>query len=226
MSASHTIVQSNFQSIPKQQKRLAERHVTPSLHAQPLGVDIVVDQGVYQTSTDTELMIQSVKINLSDTFLEVGCGSGAVSIAIAKRSGQGIGVDINQLAVANSVRNAQLQNCTNVQFLVSNVFENVTGQYDVIICNPPYTNHEVNDAIDRMFWDPNDEMKIAFFQSVGQYLKPDGHIYFGWANFGDIDVDLPFKLADQYGFQCVNSYRQVHNPDVTFYVLEFVRKAS
>ncbi len=93
----------------------------------------------------------------------------------------------------------------------------------MIICNPSYTRHGVHDTIVRLFWDPNDEMKKRVFLEVASYLIPNGHIYFGWANFGDIDVDLPFRLAAENGFRLKNTFSEAHNSDVTFYVLEFQR---
>jgi tRNA1(Val) A37 N6-methylase TrmN6 len=71
------------------------------------------------------------------------------------------------------------------------------GKIDVVICNPPYTSHNVSDDIDRMYWDPNDEMKKKFFNEVRNYLKDNGRIYFGWANFADIAVELPLRLAQE-----------------------------
>lgn len=111
---------------------------------------------------------------------------------------------------------------TNIEFHISNVFENVKGTLDVIICNPPYTKHEVRNNIDRMFWDPEDEMKKKFFKEAGKYLKPGGRIYFGWADFADIDVDLPFKLAEESGCKHINTFKKPHGDDFNFYVLEFV----
>lgn len=223
MNNSSQIPQSDFLSVPKQAKRLEERHTAAQMHVHCGALDIVVDPGVYQTSTDTKLMMESVDIGQTENFLEIGCGSGVVSIAVAKRAASGLGVDINALAVANSVRNAQLQGVSNVEFLLSNGFEQVAGVFDVIICNPPYTRHDVQDTIDRMFWDPNDEMKERFFKEASAHLKLNGRIYFGWANFGDIDVDLPFRLAAENGFRLENTFSEAHNSDVTFYVLEFQR---
>lgn len=215
------IKQSNFHSIPRQANRLEERHTDQLFEVGCCGMKIIVEPGVYQTSGDSDLMAESVGITKDQNFLEVGCGTGVVSIEIAKRAAKGVGVDINERAVENSRHNAEAQGVTNVSFFLSNVFEKVDGQFDVIICNPPYTKHEVRDNIDRMFWDPEDEMKQKFFKEVGAHLKPIGRIYFGWADFADIDVDLPFKLAKANGYTLANTYKRPHGEDFNFYVFEF-----
>jgi len=218
---SSKIKQTDFHSIPRQSARLEERHKAEPFEVKCCGMKIVVNPGVYQTSGDSDLMSESVQIGTSENFLEIGCGTGVVSIAVAKRAKDGTGVDINEKAVENSKQNAEAQNVKNVEFLVSNVFRNVDGKFDVIICNPPYTKHEVSDDIDRMFWDPADEMKHKFFKEVGAHLKPNGRIYFGWADFADIDVDLPFRLAEENGYELVNKFSKPHGKDFTFYVFEF-----
>lgn len=217
------IQQSNFHSIPRQSKRLDERHMGEPFEVECCGMKITVDPGVYQTSGDSDLMAESVEISKDQNFLEVGCGTGVISISVAKRAACGIGVDINEKAVENSKKNAKEQSVANVEFMVSNVFEKVEGKFDVIICNPPYTKHEVRDNIDRMFWDPEDEMKQKFFKQVGAYLKQNGRIYFGWADFADIDVELPFKLAEANGYKLVNTLSKPHGSDFSFYVFEFMK---
>ncbi len=215
------IKQTDFHSIPRQYTRLEERHNAKPFEVECCRMKIVVNCGVYQTSGDSDLMAESVQIRQEENFLEIGCGAGVVSIAVAKRAKNGLGVDINDKAVENSKQNAEAQNVQNVEFLVSNVFENVDGKFDVIICNPPYTKHEVRDNIDRMFWDPENEMKRRFFKEVGKFLKPNGKIYFGWADFADIDVNLPFKLAEENEYEFVSKFSKSHGKDFTFYVLEF-----
>lgn len=79
-----------------------------------------------------------------------------------------------------------------------------------------------------MLWNENhskprcvSNFERKFFEEVDKYLKPNGRIYFGWADFADIDVDLPFKLADENGYELVNKFSKPHGKDFTFYVLEF-----
>ena len=221
MPPNQKITQSDFESIPRQSKRLEKRRTDKPLDVECCGMKIAVEPGVYQTAQDSELMVESVKIASAENFLEVGCGTGIVSISVAKKAAHGIGIDINDLAVENSKRNAEAQGVGNVEFFVSDVFEKVEDKFDVIICNPPYTKHEAKDNIDRMFWDPEDEMKKKFFREVGEYLKPGGRIYFGWADFADIDVGLPFRLAEANGFNLINTFSKPHGNDFNFYVFEF-----
>jgi 16S rRNA G966 N2-methylase RsmD len=86
------------------------------------------------------------------------------------------------------------------------VFDNVKGKYDIVFCNPPYNEHDVRDNIDRMFWDPKNSMKKQFFMNVRAYLKRSGSIYFGWADFADLDFEFPILLARSYGFKLVKTY--------------------
>lgn len=218
------IKKGTHQSIPRQSASLDKRHNSEPIEVSCCGLQIRANTGVYATSVDSELMFEAVKISSSEDFLEVGCGTGVVSIGLAKIARSGVAVDINSLAIENSQLNAKRYNVKNVQFFVSNVFENVEDKFDVIVCNPPYTKHDVSDNIDRMYWDPNDEMKRTFFKEAGNYLKENGRIYFGWGNFADIDVDLPFKLAQENGYVLVNMFEKPFIKNVCdVFVLEFKR---
>lgn len=213
----------NFSATLSQTERLQERHTTTeTIEIICCGFPLQVFGGVYKTSADTELMADTVKIEPHQTFLEIGCGVGAICIALAKKAHSGVGVDINKLAVENSKVNTERLGVANVEFLESNLFEKVNGQFNEIICNPPYNNNFSKDNIDKMFWDDGDDMKRRFFNEVGKYLKENGRIYFGWANFADLDLYLPFRLAEENGFQVVDvRSRSSKSKDCLFYVFEF-----
>lgn len=217
---------SPYKAVPSQTDRLEERHIGSPFEITVCGLPLTIETGVYRTSGDSELMIESVRIDRHEKFLEIGCGSGVVSLALAGRAANGVGVDINELAVKNSQLNADNLKIENVRFIKLNVFEQVEGRFDVIVCNPPYNNHAARDAIDCMFWDTNDAMKRAFFKDVDRFLKPDGRIYFGWADFADLDVELPYQLAGQHGFVLTKTYKKPRKGLFNFYVLEFVKKTD
>ncbi len=205
-----------------QQRRLQERKAASSISVKVCGVDFAVERGVYDTSIDTELMAETVRLEPEDIFLEVGCGTGAISILLAKKCLRGVATDINPLAVENAAHNAEHLKVKNISFVLGDCFAETVERFNVLICNPPYNNLPTDDLIDRMFWDPDDGLKKKFFREAGKHLLPGGRIYFGWANFGDIDIDLPLKLAAQNGFELV---RTVEKPSQSgkyvFYVMEF-----
>jgi release factor glutamine methyltransferase len=214
---------SDFHAVDTQGKRINERRAAQPIEVELCGLKILVEPGVYQTSGDSELMAESVEIGPDQTFLEIGCGSGVVSLALARRAARGVGVDINERCVANSRRNAKANGAANVEFLASNMFEDVRGTFDVLIFNPPYSRHAARDEVDRMFWDPEDEAKRTFFEKAAEHLNPGGRVYFGWADFADIDVRLPFSLAEANGYRLAHTFTKPHKDKFTYYVLEFAR---
>src|SRR6185436_11318782 len=95
-------IPSLFPAQERQRNRLFERKNAGVIRVRVSGREFEVLPGVYQTSIDTELMSQAVSIRPSETFLEIGCGCGAVSLLLAARSRFGIGVDVNPAAIENS----------------------------------------------------------------------------------------------------------------------------
>lgn len=207
---------------PSQEKKFIERRSTSRRKVSVLGQDFIALKNVYDTSTDTELMADVVDINKNQTFLEIGCGTGAVSLLVGKRAKSGIGADINPAAVKNADLNKKLMNIKNVEFILSDVFENVKGKFDIVICNPPYSPYKPKDEVEMMFWDDNNSMKIRFFNQVKDYLKPGGFVNFGYADFEDIDQNLPKDLAKKQGLKFVKKYsRKYRDGERMFFVYAF-----
>jgi len=215
----------DFIARPKQSMRLLERRSTELIQVSVQGVKFDIFNGVYDTGIDTELMVNTVHVDKTETFLEVGSGAGAVSILVAGRCRGGIGVDINPLAVANSQYNAKSHHVENIEFRRSDVFDAVKEHFDVIICNPPYNAYDAGDFIDMMFWDPENRMKKRFFTGVCSRLRPAGRIYFGWSDFADIPKDYPINMANNNGLKLVDvRAQQTASGEYRFFVLELVRK--
>ena len=80
--------------------------------------------------------------NLSKiTILDLGTGTGAIALAIAKNrpSANVTAADFNQATLNIAIENAQYLTLKNVQFLLSDWFSAInTSRFDLIVSNPPY----------------------------------------------------------------------------------------
>jgi methylase of polypeptide subunit release factors len=74
--------------------------------------------------------------------LDIGCGCGAGGATIAKNMscGEVVMTDINDTALHLSQVNIQSAGLNNVRTVRSDLFDNVDGEFDLIIANPPYLN--------------------------------------------------------------------------------------
>jgi methylase of polypeptide subunit release factors len=74
--------------------------------------------------------------------LDVGCGSGVGGATIAKNMecGEVVMTDVNGVALHFAQLNVADAGLNNVRTVRSDLFENVQGEFDLIIANPPYLN--------------------------------------------------------------------------------------
>ncbi len=99
---------------------------------------IEVFPGVYPPSEDTFLAVHALRfLGRGRSLLEVGCGSGYVSVWAAMNGYEVTAVDIDPKAVRNTLYNAYL-NGVEVNAYVSDLLEKVDGIFDVILFNAPY----------------------------------------------------------------------------------------
>lgn len=92
-------------------------------------------------------------------ILDIGTGSGCIAITINKLidcNVDAVDISIEALEVA---RENNIINNTNVNFIVSDVFSNIDGKYDVIISNPPYISYDEK-IMDIVY---NNEPHLALF---------------------------------------------------------------
>ncbi len=153
--------------------------------------EVIIDvlPGVYPPSDDSYMLADVVNsMELSGkSFLEIGCGSGIVSITAAVRGADVTAVDINPVAVECTRRNAE-KSGVKVRTIVSDLFENVKGRYDVIAFNPPYLPGTKEDPDYDPAWSGGEdgrEVIDRFLAEVDKYLKPCGTILIVQSSLSD-----------------------------------------
>jgi release factor glutamine methyltransferase len=110
-------------------------------------IQIIVKPGVFHPglfSSTLFILKYLERQNLSNqTLLELGCGSGLISIVASTRGAQVTASDLSEAAIKNTSTNAEQNNCT-INLVHSDLFDKINKtQFDWIIINPPYYNKAV-----------------------------------------------------------------------------------
>ncbi len=101
------------------------------------GMRFIVFSTVYMPAEDSFLLAKYAR-TATGRVLDVGTGCGICAI-VAKKYGakEVLGADINPECVAVAEMNAE-RNKARCEFVVSDLFRNIGGEFDTIIFNPPY----------------------------------------------------------------------------------------
>ncbi|MEV0329164.1 methyltransferase [Micromonospora echinospora] len=145
---------------------------------------------------EADLLIRLMLRRGGARALDMGCGSGVLSLVLADRYESVLGVDVNPRAVALSRLNAALNGLTNVTFREGDMFEPAEGRFSRIVFNSP-TNEEGNEFVDLL--EAGEPILEMFFRNVPRKLESGGIVEVNLA-MNDYPGD-PFRerLADWLG---------------------------
>ena len=136
---------------------------------------IKVNKNVLIPRRETEELVEKTMDYIKKLFpnqdiniLDIGTGSGCIPITLKKYfpNNNVSAVDISEEALEVAVDNS-LSNNVEINFIHSNLFENVSGKYHCIISNPPYIkeDEEIMDIV------KNNEPHLALY-------APNNGLYF------------------------------------------------
>ncbi len=109
-----------------------------------------VSGDVLDPRPETETLIEAALAQPFKRVLDLGTGSGCIVITLLSEQPNtlGMAVDLSEAACLQAASNAVFHNvdtCLNVK--QSNWFSNVTGEFDLIVSNPPYIALSEMDAL-------------------------------------------------------------------------------
>ena len=161
-------------------------------HAEFFGMQLKVDERVLIPRPETEELVELIldenpKENLK--VLDIGTGSGAIALALAKNRPDWTitAADISQDALDLAMENANNQGLT-LFFIKSNCFSEISSKYDIIVSNPPYISREDQEEVglNVLHSEPHlalfaDEDGLAIYRRIAEdskdYLNDGGKIY-------------------------------------------------
>jgi release factor glutamine methyltransferase len=132
------------------------------------GLELTVDQRVLVPRPETESLVELALGFLPQRgrFLDVGTGSGAIALAVARERSEAVVVasDISSAALEVARGNAE-RTRLRIEFVEADLLEGLTGRYHVIAANLPYVADE----------DPRLEPAVrAFEPHIALFGGPDG----------------------------------------------------
>ena len=183
-----------------------------------MGLDFFVKEGVLIPRPDTETLVEEI-INICNNktglnILDIGTGSGAITVSLAKYLDKShvVSVDISDIALEIASKNAISNKVDErIDFIKSDVFSNVSDEtkFDIIVSNPPYIRKADISGLDRQVKDfepynalEGGEDGLDFYRRITeesrQFLKQDGILAYEVGHDQASDVS---KIMQQNGFK-------------------------
>ena len=110
------------------------------------GLEFKVDENVLSPRPESELLVETalkyIKENNYKSVLDMCTGSGCLAISVKKNAQVDVtAVDVSSKALAIAKHNAKKLG-VDIEFIKSNMFNEINCKYDLIISNPPYIDSQ------------------------------------------------------------------------------------
>ncbi len=177
-------------------------------------LDFTVSEGVLIPRPETEELVEWVASGAKRgaRILDVGTGSGAIAVALAKKveGAEVVAVDISEKALQIAAENVA-RHSANVTLVKADALGDMShlGQFDIIVSNPPYIPQSDITAMHSnvVDYEPHtalfvaDDDPLCFYRSIAQngvkMLRDGGSLYFEiYERFGAQMV----KMLEEMGY--------------------------
>ncbi|MHA1441106.1 MAG: HemK2/MTQ2 family protein methyltransferase [Candidatus Heimdallarchaeota archaeon] len=146
------------------------------------GLTLTIPKDVYDPAEDSFLLAENVVIPDNGRVLEIGPGSGYVSLFLAKKYSQAeyFCIDINPIATITTKKNAQM-NKLSLHVICANLFSTlkISRDFDVILFNSPYLPVSEEGLLSKAWSGGTGGMDVVskYLESLDNYLSKDSSSY-------------------------------------------------
>jgi release factor glutamine methyltransferase len=153
-----------------------------------------MDQDPYLPSEDTYFFMDHIRCG--KLVLEIGTGAGAVAIHCTKLGSHVTATDINDKSLKLAKNNA---GNLKIKLIKSDLFENISGEFDTILFNPPYLPGEYKEDTAIYGGESGSDIIDRFLFDAKTHLKHEGEIYIIFSSYNDIEKLI--KKHNYYSFE-------------------------
>ncbi|TFF96976.1 methyltransferase domain-containing protein [Candidatus Thorarchaeota archaeon] len=144
---------------------------------------IVIFDDVYPPSEDSYLLLDALEVDEKDAILEIGSGTGVITVELLQRVRRVVSVDIDLSAVRNTMENIRKRGLVHAGTVVqSDLITAISPstKFSVIVFNPPYLPRDENSTtLDQALvgGEIGNEVILRFLDQASRHLKRSGRIY-------------------------------------------------
>lgn len=192
-----------------------------------LGKKFIVYPNVFSPKYffDTEFFAKEIFVEQGEEFLEIGPGSGVVSVWMALKGAIVAAVDINPDAVKNTQENAKIHKMEKqVSVYEGNLYSPIGDKkFDTVFWNTPfgYTENEDVTTLEKAVFDPGYKSTRTFIEEAKNHLKEGGRLLIGFSStLGHIEKLKELIKNNGFTFRTIASVESVETHPVKFELFE------
>jgi methylase of polypeptide subunit release factors len=123
----------------------------------------------------------------SSSAFDIGCGTGVVSLILAKRGVRTItATDVSERALQCTRTNVELQGLRDqIQVLKQDLYP-ADQKASLIVCNPPWLPSSTSGSLDSAVFDPNSQMLKGYLNLLKSHLNPQGEGWLVMSSFAEL----------------------------------------
>lgn len=184
---------------------------------------------------ETEILVEKAIESVSSfemikpKILEIGTGSGCISIAAASKTNCTIdAIDISEDALSIARKNSESNGTTaRINFFNKNILTDFTSfnGYDMVLCNPPYVpeNEFETLQIEIKNFEPRSALSdegdgLSYYRKIFGLFKETSNGIKILIELGDGKKDEVEKLLESYKISNYNIYKDYHGIDRVLYI--------